>query len=352
MAELNAADLAELDWTGKPANDQTVLAGAAAVPIKEAAQETMASSVLSAIVGGLLKVLLVLSLLVVVLVVLLLVLPDTGAEVEEDDMVGDALVGNWDAAFFCQDELQRAGRIMKSTNYVSRVVGVSHGHTDEAEASRVVRRVLGLTKQMHACVTDLWRSRGVMAPVTPEMLRNKDAWWNAVLNSALKSASMDVLERSQALHLALSLQLPSAVATLLARKVDINARAGPCGLTPLLRAVRAHDSAAVLELYRAGANLSAADCRGCLAQHLAVDEEVALKLRTWNECGPASSSEQCLRAHHGHRTANPTVIAEAGLGIAASAPVQEVEGVAVTREAELRTQFAQVWMDGSCNSCQ
>ena len=51
-------------------------------------------------------------------------------------------------------------------------------------------------------------------------------------------------------------------------QVNVNTPAGPCGWTPLLRAARTSDSASVAALYRAGANVSAQDCRGCLAHHL------------------------------------------------------------------------------------
>jgi hypothetical protein len=76
-----------------------------------------------------------------------------------------------------------------------------------------------LTQQLHACVVDLWRRRGSVAPVDPEMLRKPDAWWNVMLKTAIKAAPVEVLDRSQALHLAISLRLKWAVDTLLERKV-------------------------------------------------------------------------------------------------------------------------------------
>jgi hypothetical protein len=58
------------------------------------------------------------------------------------------------------------------------------------------------------------------------MLGHPDAWWNAVLKAAVKSASVAVLQQSQALHLILSHHLPWAVEALIERQVDINAAAG------------------------------------------------------------------------------------------------------------------------------
>lgn len=58
------------------------------------------------------------------------------------------------------------------------------------------------------------------------MLGHPDAWWNAALKAAVKSASVAVLQQSQALHLILSHHLPWAVEALIERQVDINAAAG------------------------------------------------------------------------------------------------------------------------------
>ena len=58
------------------------------------------------------------------------------------------------------------------------------------------------------------------------MLGHPDAWWNAALKAAVKSASVAVLQQSQALHLILSDHLPWAVEALIERQVDINAAAG------------------------------------------------------------------------------------------------------------------------------
>jgi hypothetical protein len=262
------------------------------------------SSAVRAVCYGALKLLVGIGLLLGVLVVVLLALPDAeleGDAVGDSLLSGDAQMGNWDAAFFCNDEPQRAGRILKASNFVARAAGMSNGHSNESDACVVVRRALMLTNELHSCVTDLWRKRGASGDVTPAQLRHPDAWWNAIAKSAIKSAPLSVLERSQALHLALSLQLPWVVETLVSeRKVGVSASAGPCQLTPLLRAVRAGDKDAVLLLYRAGANLSAPDCRGCLAQDLETDTELAWQLRTWTQCSASASIEQCLSAHHGH----------------------------------------------------
>lgn len=251
-----------------------------------------------------LKFLLGLGLLIGLFIAVLLALPD-GEEGEgiEEHLSGDAQVGHWQAAYFCDDEERRAERILKATNYVARVVSLSHGHTDEEEACKVVRQSLILTHELHQCVIDLWRRRGVTGKVTPDMLRQPQAWWNAVLVTALKSAPTTILDRSQALHKALMLALPWAIETLLERKVQVNRLAGPCQLTPMLLAARMSDSASVQQLYRADANVSATDCRGCLPQDLAADPQLAFKLRTWHACGPASPPERCLRGQPDHLVA-------------------------------------------------
>jgi len=263
--DLDPAELVALGWTGNTARDQTDPVGPPAAPTKPAAPapERLAprSSPLSAAAatacGCLLRLALGLALLAGVLIAVLLAIPDGEDKEVAEDLSSEAQVGHWDAAFFCDDDKSRAERIMKATNYVARVAGLSHGHTDEAEACRVVRQSLVLTNAMHACVADLWRRRGVAGPVTPENLRQSQAWWNAVLVAALKSAPVAILERSEALHLALTLSLPWAVETLLERKVQVNSPAGPCQLTPMLRAARLGDEAAVQLLYRAHANVSA-----------------------------------------------------------------------------------------------
>ncbi len=316
---IDDTDLQAVGWTGHEAADQSTPRGVA-VPRRRkeaqscgkqqrgdgepstAPQPSATASAVHALCCGLLKLLVGVGLLLGVLVVVLLAIPDAELEgdADSDRLSGDAQMGNWDAAFFCDDELQRAGRILKSSNFVARAAGMSNGHSNESDACVVIRRALVLTKELHTCVAELWRKRGVAGVVTPAQLRHPEAWWNAFATSAIKSASVPVLERSQALHLALSLQLPWVVETLVERKVGVEAAAGPCGLTPMLRAVRAGDKDAVLTLYRAGANLTAADCRGCLAHHLEADADLAWQLRTWTQCGSSSSIQQCLSAHHGH----------------------------------------------------
>lgn len=296
-------------------------------------QPSAAASAVRAVCYGALKLLVGIGLLLGVLVVVLLALPDAeieGDEVGDSLLSGDAQMGNWDAAFFCNDEMQRAGRILKASNFVARAAGMSNGHSNESDACVVVRRALVLTNELHSCVTDLWRKRGASGDVTPAQLRHPDAWWNAIAKSAIKSAPLSVLELSQALHLALSLQLPWVVETLVSeRKVGVSASAGPCQLTPMLRAVRAGDKDAVLVLYRAGANLSAPDCRGCLAQDLETDTELAWQLRTWTQCSASASIEQCLSAHHGHRGGGGSNAQEAQ-------KTQEVELVGDTHAAQQR----------------
>lgn len=121
------------------------------------------------IVCCLLKMLLWLGLLLGVLAAALLALPESKFDVEGgDEQLSDhAEMGSWEPAFFCDDELQRAGRIIKLTNYIARTTGMLHGpsNANAAEACRVVRKSLLLTKQLHACVADLWRRRGVTHPV-------------------------------------------------------------------------------------------------------------------------------------------------------------------------------------------
>ena len=266
-AAIDDADLQALGWTGHEAADQSTPRGIA-VPRRRkeaqpggkqqredgepsaAPQPSATASAVRALCCGLLKLLVGVGLLLGVLVVVLLALPDAELEGDTDGeiMSGDAQMGNWDAAFFCDDELQRAGRILKSSNFVARAAGMSNGHSNESDACVVIRRALVLTKELHTCVAELWRKRGVAGAVTPAQLRHPDAWWNAFAKSAIKSAPVPVLERSQALHLALSLQLPWVVETLVQeRKVGVEAAAGPCGLTPMLRAVRAGDKDAVLK---------------------------------------------------------------------------------------------------------
>ena len=99
-------------------------------------------SVFSSVCLKLVKILASLGLLVGVLTAILLALPGTG-DAEEEESTG-MIMGNWDAAFFCEDDLQRAGRIMKATNYIARSTGLSNGHTDGAEACGVVRQTLVL----------------------------------------------------------------------------------------------------------------------------------------------------------------------------------------------------------------
>ena len=301
-------------------------------------QPSATSSAVRAVCYGALKLLVGIGLLLGVLVVVLLALPDAeleGDAVGDSLLSGDAQMGNWDAAFFCNDEPQRAGRILKASNFVARAAGMSNGHSNESDACVVVRRALMLTNELHSCVTDLWRKRGASGDVTPAQLRHPDAWWNAIAKSAIKSAPLSVLERSQALHLALSLQLPWVVETLVSeRKVGVSSSAGPCQLTPMLRAVRAGDKDAVLVLYRAGANLSAPDCRGCLAQDLETDTELAWQLRTWTQCSASASIEQCLSAHHGRSGGGG---GGGGGGNAQEAPeAQEVELVGDTHAAQQR----------------
>lgn len=121
------------------------------------------------IVCCLLKMLLWLGLLLGVLAAALLALPESKFDVEggDEQLSDDAEMGSWEPAFFCDDELQRAGRIIKLTNYIARTTGMLHGpsNANAAEACRVVRKSLLLTKQLHACVADLWRRRGVTHPV-------------------------------------------------------------------------------------------------------------------------------------------------------------------------------------------
>ena len=118
---------------------------------------------------GLLKVLLWLGLLLGVLAAALLALPESKFDVEggDEQLSDNAEMGSWEPAFFCDDELQRAGRIIKLTNYIARTTGMLHGpsNANAAEACGVVRKSLLLTKQLHACVADLWRRRGVTHPV-------------------------------------------------------------------------------------------------------------------------------------------------------------------------------------------
>ncbi len=303
-------------------------------------QPSAMASAVRAVCYGVLKLLVGIGLLLGVLVVVLLALPDAeleGDAVGDSLLSGDAQMGNWDAAFFCNDEPQRAGRILKASNFVARAAGMSNGHSNESDACVVVRRALVLTNELHSCVTDLWRKRGASGDVTPAQLRHPDAWWNAFAKSAIKSAPLPVLECSQALHLALSLQLPWVVETLVSeRRVGVSASAGPCQLTPMLRAVRAGDKDAVLVLYRAGANLSATDCRGCLAQDLETDTELAWQLRTWTQCSASASIEQCLSAHHGH----------SGGGNAQEAQeTQEVELVGDTHAAQQRLAWERACRD-------
>ena len=279
-------------------------------------------SILVSICRGLSRLVVGLFMLTGVLLMVLLALPadtetmDGGAGQDEPP---DAIMGNWEAAFFCDDELHRAGRIMKASNYVARIARQQGaGLGQEYAACRVVQQAIRLTKQLHACVVDLWFRRGMTAAVDPAVLRqqvsSKAAWWNAILRSALTGASLDVLERAHALHLVLSLQLPPwAVDALLERNVSTNSAAGPCGLTPLMLSARMGDTETVLALYRAGANVSATDCNGCRAHDFAAGD-LAFQLRTWHSCGPSASSQQCLNAHRRPDSVSVQLSVSAGAG--------------------------------------
>ena len=279
-------------------------------------------SVLASICRGLSRLVLGLFMLTGVLLLVLLALPpdtETMDGVAGQDEPPDAIMGNWEAAFFCDDERHRAGRIMKASNYVARIARQQGaGLGQEYAACRVVQQAIRLTKQLHSCVVDLWFRRGMTAAVDPAVLRkqvsSQAAWWNAILRSALTGASLDVLERAHALHLVLSLQLPQwAVDALLERNVSTNSAAGPCGLTPLMLSARMGDTETVLALYRAGANVSATDCNGCLAHDFAAGD-LAFQLRTWHSCGPSASSQQCLNAHRRPDSVSVQLSVSAGAG--------------------------------------
>ena len=157
VTKLGADDLQAVGWTGKAAKDQSTPRAKGAAGRKDSAgPESTATSVLRAVCCSLLKVFAGLGFLVVVLVLVLLALPDNELDGDNaaENMSGDAQMGNWNAAFFCEDELQRAGRIMKSTNYIVRTAGMSHGHSNETEACMVVRKALvskeHARRRMHA----------------------------------------------------------------------------------------------------------------------------------------------------------------------------------------------------------